>query len=115
MQEDITELIQLNQEIIILENAGDLTGLGKKVATQLAFQRRDGSIVDRTKYLQTPKPGNRAIEITSVSVYTNRAVVMCIVTDGGNVTHNIRLFIKEDDKEAGKPQWKLLGWANEPA
>ena len=114
MQEDITELIRLNEEITTLENTGDLTGLGKKLASKLAFQRRDGSIVNREEFL-TRRPGRRIIQISSVTVYANRAVVICVVTDGEAVTHNIRLFVKEVDQETNSQQWKLLGWANEPA
>jgi hypothetical protein len=109
MQSDIGELIRLNEEIGEVENAGELKRLGEIVAPKLAFRRRDGSIADRDEFLATPKPGKRVSEIDSVHVYASRAVVTCRVTDSGDVTHNIRLFIKMHGK------WRLLGWANEPA
>jgi hypothetical protein len=109
MQVDITELVRLNEEIGEAENLGDLRRLGDIVASELAFQRRDGSIVGRDTFLKTPNPGNRATQIESVLVYRNRAVVTCLVTASGAVTHNIRLFVKVGGK------WQLLGWANEPA
>jgi hypothetical protein len=108
MQEEIRELVLLNEEIGTAENAGDLRRLGEIVAPFLAFRRRDGLIVDRDAFLQTPRLGGRETRIESIQVYGNRAVITCIVTDSGAVTHNIRLFAKEEDN------WRLLGWANEP-
>jgi hypothetical protein len=64
--------------------------------------------VGRDGFLQNPKPGNRDLQVESIHVYRNRAVVTCMVTDSEVVTHNIRLFAKEGG------DWKLLGWANEP-
>ena len=98
----------MNEEIGTTENAGNLKRLGEIVAPFLGFRRRDGSIIGRDAFLQTPKPGNRQTKIKSVQVYGNRAVVTCVVTDSGVVTHNIPLFAKEGS------EWKLLGWANEP-
>lgn len=108
MPGEIQELFLLNQEIGTAENAGDLNRLGEIVAPFLAFRRRDGTIVNRDAFLQNPKPGNREMQIESIHVYGNRAVVTCVVTDSGVVTHNIRLFTKEEGN------WRLLGWANEP-
>ena len=105
---EIRELVQLNEDIGTAENAGDLKRLGEIVAPFLAFRRRDGSIVGRDAFLQTPRPGKRETRIESIHVYGNRAVIACVVTDSGVVTHNIRLFAKEGGK------WRLLGWANEP-
>lgn len=107
MQADITELIRRNEKINEEENSGNVKELGKYVASELAFQRRNGTIVNRSTFLN-PNPGNRTIQIESVHVYGNRAVVTCVVTDSGVVTHNIRLFVKEGS------EWRVLGWANEP-
>lgn len=107
MQADITELIRRNEAINEEENSGNVEALGKYVASELAFQRRDSSIVNRSTFLN-PKPGDRSIQIESVQVYGNRAVVTCVVTASGGVTHNIRLFVKEGG------EWRVLGWANEP-
>lgn len=107
MQDDITELIRRNEKINEEENSGNVQGLGKYVASEFAFQGRTGTIVNRSKFLN-PKPGNRTIQIESVHVFGNRAVVTCVVTDSGAVTHNIRLFVKEGT------EWRVLGWANEP-
>ena len=109
MQDDINALIQRNKEINIAENNGDLEQLRGMVAEKLAFQKRDASIVDKEAFLSIPKPGNRVIQVESVHVQGNRAVVECVVTDAGASTHNIRLFVKVGG------QWLLLGWANEPA
>src|SRR5262245_57605662 len=104
----IRELVQLNEEIGTAENDGNLKRLSEIVGPVLAFRRRDGTIVGRDGFLETPKPGKRETRVESVLVYGNRAVVTCVVTDSEVVTHNIRLFVTEGD------DWKLLGWANEP-
>ena len=104
----IRELLLLNQEIGTLENSGNLKRLGTILAPFLGLRRRDGSIVGRDAFLQTPKPGKRETQIESIHIYGNRAVVTCVVTDSGVVTHNRRLFAKTEG------DWKLLGWANEP-
>ena len=107
MQADITELIRRNEKINEEENRGNVEELGRYVASELAFQRRNGTIVNRGTFLN-PNPGDRRIQIESIHVYGNRAVVTCVVTDSGVVTHNIRLFVKEGG------EWRVLGWANEP-
>jgi Domain of unknown function (DUF4440) len=113
MQNDIEALTRLNEEITAAENAGDLERLDTFIAQKLAFQRRDRSVVDRDAFLQTPRPGHRTLRIESVQVYGDRAVVACVVTDAAQtnvnvVTHNLRLFVRQDR------DWKLLGWANAP-
>ena len=116
MQGDVAELVKLNEDITALENAGQMKasdpgkadGLDAFVAEKLAFRRLKG-FTDREGFLGSPRPGNRVIKVESVHVWANRAVVACVVTDGDQVTHNVRLFVRVDGK------WKLLGWANEPA
>lgn len=107
MKNDVQELVELNLEIGEAENSADVDRLGELVAPQLAFMRRDGSVVNRSDYLGNVKAGERITDVESVCRYGNRAVVTCRITDGAAVTHNIRLFIKS----AGR--WRLLGWANE--
>jgi Domain of unknown function (DUF4440) len=106
---DIDELIRRNEALNAAENAGDLAALADMVAARLAFRRRDGTVVDREAFLAAARPGQRRLRIESVQVHGTRAVVACTVTDGDVVTHNLRLFAMD----AG--EWKLLGWANEPA
>lgn len=108
MQGDIEALIQRNEAITVAENAGNLSELAKYIAPQLAFLRSDGSFVDREAFLQASRPGRRELRIDSVQVFGARAVVACKVMDAGVVTHNLRLFVKEQG------EWTLLGWANEP-
>ena len=110
VQADITKLIEVNERINDKENLGDLQELDKLVASELAFRRRDGTIVERKTFLGKANPGKRTIKIESVHVYGNRAVVICRVDDSGVVTHNVRLLVKGADGE-----WRVLGWANEPA
>lgn len=109
MQSDIEALIQRYEAITAAENAGDLTAFGKFIAMRLAFLRLDGLFVDRDAFLQAFRPGCRELRIESAQVFGSRAVVASTVTDAGAVTHNLRLFAKEQG------DWQLLGWANEPA
>jgi hypothetical protein len=109
MANDIEALLRLNEAINAAENAGDLAALGTMTASRLAFRRRDGSILDRSAFLDAPRPGDRHLHVESVQVYGTRALVACTVTMAGSSTHNLRLFVIEDGL------WKLLGWANEPA
>lgn len=106
MRNDIEALIRLNDDITEAENAGDIARLGGFIAQKLAFQRRDGSLADRDAFLLTPRPGHRELRIESIQLYGDRAVVACVVTDGDLVTHNLRLFVRQED------DWALLGWAN---
>ncbi|MBX9581075.1 MAG: nuclear transport factor 2 family protein [Gemmataceae bacterium] len=109
MGPDIQGLIRLNEEIGAAENAGDAKRLADVVAPRLVFRRRDGTMADRDEYLKNIRPGNRDTRVESVQVYGDRAVVTCVVTDAGQATHNVRLFVKVDGR------WRLLGWANEPS
>ncbi len=63
----------------------------------------------QAEILQAPRPGARETQIESFHIYGNRAAVTCVAPDSGVITHNIRLFAKEGG------DWRLLGWANEPA
>jgi hypothetical protein len=72
--------------------------------------RADGKTVDDAgrflqKVARKPAPGDLALE--RVEVLGNRAIVACVVTQGGKRFHNIRLFVRMGT------DWKLLGWANE--
>ncbi len=110
MANDNEALTLLNSKINAAENTGDVKFLALVLAPALAFMRADGKTVDDAgRFLQKvsrkSEPGELVTE--SVEVLGNRAVVKCIVTQGGKRYHNIRLFVRLDD------QWKLLGWANE--
>lgn len=107
MSDDIERLVARNAEITAAENDGALDRLDSFLAPVLAFRRRDGTVVDRTGFL-VAKKGQRAMLVESVQVFGNRAIVTCVIQDGGTSTHNVRLFTRIDD------DWKLLGWANEP-
>ena len=66
--------------------------------------------MDRCEYLDAVAPSpERQTEITAVTVHGNRAVVECVVTQNSKRFHNLRLFVRQGE------DWKLLGWANEPA
>ena len=99
-------------EIGRLESTGDREALRGIIASKLAFRRANtqGTIVDRCEYLDAVVPSpERQTEITAVTVHGNRAVVECVVTQNSKRFHNLRLFVRQGE------DWKLLGWANEPA
>jgi hypothetical protein len=52
-------------------------------------------------------PSELRPESIKIDTHGNRAIVMCVITEGGKNYHNIRLFVRRDAK------WKLLAWANE--
>jgi hypothetical protein len=110
MTPDEDALRTVNKAINDAENAGDRNALASVLAPELAFMRADGKTVDDAgrflmKVARKPEPGVLTIE--SVDIVGNRAVVRCIVTQGGRDYHNLRLFVRTDGN------WKLLGWANE--
>jgi hypothetical protein len=108
-------LTELNLEIGVAESMGDKQFLGNVLAPVLAFRRAIGECVGRDAFLGAVKSGaRRETEIESISLLGHdRAVVTCIVSMGDanqeKRFHNVRLFVLMDR------EWKLLGWANEPA
>ena len=101
-----SDLIEVNEQITKLENDGNVDNLFHLLAPVLAFRKRNGEIVDKSGF--NPKPGAREILFDAIHVFGDRAVVMCVIKEGGEATHNIRLFTRISG------DWKLLGWANEP-
>lgn len=104
-------LTELNLEIGVAESMGDKEFLEKVLAPVLAFRRANGECIDRNIFLSAVKSGaRRETEMESISLLGhNRAVVTCTVSMGDKRFHNVRLFVLMDQ------DWKLLGWANEPA
>lgn len=111
MEGDHEALRRINEDINKAEVDGDAEALGGLVAPHLLFRRVDGTVDDRKSFLHKvpSKAGPREIEVHTPTVYGDRAVVTCIVTQDGRRYHNLRLFVRETDG------WKLLAWANEPA
>ena len=89
--------------------------LAEVIAPELAFQKANGEIVDRERFLESVEPlpsqvtdqNTRETKIESIEIYGNRVVVACVVTLKGMRYHNLRLLVRRGE------QWKLLGWANE--
>jgi hypothetical protein len=113
MTDDMAVLTELNVEIGRRETRGDPDWF-EKLATKLAFQRANDArtIVDAGEFLNAVKPGpDRDTEIESIQIYGDRALVSCVVTmrPDDKRFHNLRLFVRREK------EWKLLGWANEPA
>ncbi len=117
---DFKDLEDLNIRIGVAESKRDQESydwLAGVIAPQFAFQRAnpEKTIDDREKFLEAvkplkpdaPKPGPRETKVESIEIYGDRAVVVCVVTFGGNKYHNLRLFVRREK------QWRLLGWANE--
>jgi hypothetical protein len=110
---DLESLRRINAEINAAEIAGDTAAVTRLLAPKLAFQRADPArtVDDREAFLQkvAEKKGDRSMRIVEpIQLFGNRAVVQCVVTQGGREYHNLRLFVRRDG------DWKLLGWANEP-
>jgi hypothetical protein len=99
-------LVTINKLITKLENDGNVPALMQLLAPPFAFRNRNGQIVDKSGF--DPKPGAREVVFNTIQVLGDRAVVMCVITEAGEATHNIRLFTRISG------DWKLLGWANEP-
>jgi len=129
LEED--ELIKLNKELALRENAGDIDWFENVLAPEIAFRRASGVIIDREAFLSALKnPSNtlRSYEQTEgVEITENLAVFKCIISTtspsdnnsgktepADNVIkkfRNIRLFVKQRFKDDSR--WVLLGWANE--
>lgn len=112
MQDDSQALTEINVKIPEKENAGDREWLAGILAPRLAFQRsdKDRTVDDQVAYLQKVHSGGTRTsqKIESIEVLGNRAIVKCIVAEGGQNFHNLRLFVRRAEG------WKLLAWANEP-
>jgi hypothetical protein len=115
-QVDMQVLEELNDKIGTKEDEGDRGWFIDLTAPEFAFMRADRKTFDdRVTFLLKVTPKKEAaaprrttdIKVISTPYNKNRAVVSCIVTIDKKRFHNLRLFVKLDDK------WKLLGWANE--
>ena len=110
---DLESLLRVNESINAAEIAGARDAIAKLLAPQLAFQRADPAktVDDRETFLRKvpEKQGDRSMRIVEpVQLFGDRAIVQCVITQGGREYHNLRLFVRRDG------DWKLLGWANEP-
>lgn len=114
MTDDQRELEAINLAIGDAENRGDAEALAAMLAPRLAFQRADAArtVDDQVAFLQKVAAGGTRVTrlLEPIELHGNRAIVKCMVTTAdGKEFHNIRLFVRRDG------QWRLLGWANEPA
>src|SRR5262245_28084399 len=114
MSSDEENLRTLNAAINDAENDGKKDFLASILAPELAFSRADSTVDNAERYLQkvpTKKSPPRELtrELIEVKTFGNRAIVMCVITQGGKYYHNIRLFVRAK----ADADWKLLGWANE--
>jgi len=112
MASDEEDLRALNFSINDSENSGDRDSLAEVLAPELAVMRGDGKTFDDAgrflqKVAKRPEPGELETDKVEVEVLGNRAIVKCVVEQGGKCYHNVRLFVRLEG------QWKLLGWANE--
>src|SRR5262249_40348491 len=112
MASDEEDLRALNFSINEAENSGDRDSLAEVLAPELALMRGDGKTFDDAgrflqKVAKRPEPGELETDKVEVEVLGNRAIVKCVVEQGGKCYHNVRLFVRLEG------QWKLLGWANE--
>ena len=117
MADDASELRRINEEIGGKEAEGDAQFFLKLLASEFAFRRASGAVVDALAFLKgigDGKPRKSAV-VEPIQVFGDRAIVECVVTlgDGNDAKryHNLRLFVRASSSEA----WQLLGWANEEA
>jgi hypothetical protein len=116
------ELINLNMDIGEAEKQRDSDFLGSVLSDALKFRRANGTIVDKSTYLDDlQKPDNTYEYLISedieVQVYERVAVVTLRVRAKGTrvakpfegIFRNVRIFLKEQDK---KPAWQLHFWFN---
>jgi len=104
--------MELNTGIGDAENRGDREWLAATLAPKLAFQRADPArtVDDLETFLsRVTKGGDRTTNVNAIDVRGDIAVVRCTVCADGKYFDNARLFVRRNN------DWKLLGWANEPA
>jgi len=112
-KDDIQRLTELTGLINEYENTAKQDLMAPLLAPRLAFQRADpaATVDDQVAFIQKMKTDRtRTVDkIDPIQLYGNRAIVSCIISVDGKPYHNLRLFVRRDG------DWKLLGWANEPA
>jgi hypothetical protein len=113
METDHTKLESLNVEIGEAESKGNGGFFERHLAPAFAMRRAKPGVYDTRqafidKVAESPE---RTTDIESITVYGNRAFVVCTVTMDGNRFSNLRLFTRD----APDGEWQLLAWANEPA
>jgi hypothetical protein len=115
-QQTLETLARTNERISAAEDTGDARALDELLAPVLAFRRANALVVDRQEFLAQATPGGPRKTVTrSILLLGEKGgFVTCDITmpiDGKQTTfENARLFVRTDAGE-----WKLLGWANEPA
>lgn len=122
----IQRLREINESINRGENAGNAEELmaylctgeveGETNAPLLAFRRASGKCEGAKAFLShLQAEGDRQIQILEEDIQLlgkHVAVLVCNVTTGGQTYRNVRLFVRAKHESL---DWKLLGWANEPA
>lgn len=108
MRDDMELLSTLNVQICDAKDRGDKEWLADIVAPHFAFRKANGEIESREEFLASIRAGGRReTEVESIDIYGDRAIATCVVKSGGKRYHNLRMFVRLQDK------WTLLGWANE--
>jgi hypothetical protein len=113
METDHTKLESLNGAIGEAESKGDRDFFEKHLAPTFAMRRAKPGVYDTRKEFidKVAVSPERTTEIESITLYSNRAFVVCTVTMDGNWFSNLRLFTRD----APDGDWQLHAWANEPA
>ena len=113
METNQDELRFLNIELGEAESRGDGDYFRAHLAPAFAMRRaKPGVYDDRAEFISkiAASPA-RTTDIESITVYGNRAIVVCTVSMEGKRFSNLRLFTRD----AADDNWQLLAWANEPA
>lgn len=121
---DETLLIELNERIGEAEKARDDRFMQDILADTLSFRRADGTVVNKTTYIEgllNPKRtyDRLVVSNTKLTRYEGNAAVVSMIVDAAGMRdekpfagkyRNIRIFMKEPDAVYG---WKCHMWFNE--
>src|SRR5262249_39001165 len=95
-----SDLRALNVAINDAENTGNRDFLASILAPALAFYRASGAVDDAGRFLQKVAtknpPGELRPESVEIETLGNRAIVKCVIMQGGKSYHNIRLFVRTE-------------------
>ncbi|MEP6559654.1 MAG: nuclear transport factor 2 family protein [Nakamurella sp.] len=110
------DLDLINHAIGDAESEADRAFFQELLAPAFSMVRPDGvRFDDRTHFLNSLTISSpRSTRIDSITVFDNRAIVICAVSkdgDSGPMQHrNIRIFTRMDSRSP----WQLLSWVTEP-
>jgi len=116
MSQPDSDLHAINHTIGEAESTADRGFFERLLAPAFSMVRPDGTrFDDRTGFLDAMTAGPvRRTRVDSITVFDNRAVVVCAETkeapDGPQQHRNIRVF----SRPSRNASWQLVSWVTEP-